>query len=121
MSDELGEWAKDIGNVAGLMTSVIAVTEKAAVNIKKDWQAAWKGHPHFKALPFAIGYDRTLSLTALEYVIGPDKDKRQGALGNIIEFGTVNNAPIPGGLPAQEKELPRLEAQLAAILTKALG
>jgi hypothetical protein len=53
--------------------------------------------------------------------VGPDKAKRQGALGNIIEFGTPKNAPIPGGLPALETEAPRFEKALGELGERLLG
>ena len=38
--------------------------------------------------------------------IGPDKSKPQGALGNILEYGTVNNAPFAHLGPALDREAP---------------
>lgn len=95
--------------------AVAGVVGKAAVNIKKDWAQRWGGIAHAPALPAAVTYDVAYGLWTVEAEIGPDKQKRQGALGNIIEFGTENNAPIPGGLPALEAETPRVERQLAEL------
>lgn len=89
------------------------VMVKGAVNIKEDWRRRWSGHPHFPALPNTIGFDLFHTLGTVHAQIGPDKDKRQGPLGSIIEFGTPKNAPIPGGLPALEAEVPRFERALA--------
>lgn len=101
--------------------AVRAVVEKGAVNIKKDWRQRWGGIAHAPALPAAITYDINFGLLTVEAEIGPDKDKRQGALGNIIEFGTSKNAPIPGGLPALEAETPRFERAVGDLGEKALG
>jgi hypothetical protein len=59
--------------------------------------------------PHSISYDVTEDGTTIEAEIGPDKARRgrQGALGNILEFGTSRNAPIPHLLPAFEDELPK--------------
>lgn len=89
------------------------VVAKGALNIKKDWQKRWSGHPHFPALPAAISYDLDEGRDWVGAEVGPDKGKPQGALGNLIEFGSVNNAPIPGGLPAGQAEAPRFEQALA--------
>lgn len=83
------------------------VVAKGALNVKKDWQRRWSGHPTFPALPQAVTYDTKQSRDTTEAEIGPDKGRAQGALGNIIEFGTINNPPIPGGLPALQTEEPK--------------
>lgn len=101
--------------------AVAAVVEKGAVNIKKDWQQRWGGIAHAPALPAAVTYDMVFGFGSVSAEIGPDKNKRQGALGNIIEFGTSKNAPIPGGLPALEAEQPKFERELANLGEKALG
>lgn len=89
------------------------VLNRAGFNIKKDWAKRWSGHPHFPALSRAVSYDLFHTLAGNSRVeAGPDKNRRQGALGNIIEFGTPTSAPIPGGLPALEAEAPRFEKAL---------
>jgi hypothetical protein len=92
-----------------------AIVAKGALNIKRDWQQRWSGHAHIPALPSAITYDVTRTPLSIAAEIGPDKSRAQGPLGNIIEFGTRNNAPIPGGLPALQAELPRFTAAAAAM------
>ena len=88
------------------------VVERGSMNIKKDWRQRWTGHPHIKRLPFAVTYDIFGEIGGWRGQIGPDKTKPQGPLGNVIEFGTENNAPIPGGLPALEAEAPKFEKAL---------
>lgn len=108
-----------LGDLAKVQTRSVgafaAVVNKGAVNVKKDWRQRWSGIAHAPALPAAVTYDITYGLGRIEAEIGPDKDLRQGPLGNIIEFGTVNNAPIPGGLPALAAEAPRFERALGDI------
>lgn len=103
------------------VTEVRAVVERGAVNVKKDWQQRWSGIGHAPALAAAVNYDVSYGLGSVSAEVGPDKGRRQGALGNIIEFGTSKNAPIPGGLPALEAEQPRFERALADLAEKALG
>lgn len=99
------------------------IVGRGAMNIKKDWRQRWTGMRHIRALPYAITYDMEYQvagqITAAE--IGPVKEKRQGPLGNLIEFGSVNNAPHPGGLPALEAEEPKLLEQLELTMVKQLG
>jgi hypothetical protein len=96
------------------------VVAKGALNIKKDWRRAWTGLRHAPALPYAITYDTKLTGDRASAEIGPDKDRRQGALGNLIEYGSVKNAPIPGGLPALEREAPRFEKALTDLAARTL-
>lgn len=86
---------------------LVPVVSKGALNIKRDWQASWAGLSHLPALAASITYDTTVRATDVEAEIGPDKGRRQGALGNIAEFGTSKNAPRPGGAPALAAEEPR--------------
>jgi hypothetical protein len=97
------------------------VVQRGALNIKNDWRRRWSGHPHYPALPYAISYDTMASAGGVEAEIGPDKARPQGALGNLIEFGSRNNAPLPGGLPALQAEEPRAQAALAALAERLLA
>lgn len=100
---------------------VTGVVAKGALNIKNDWRRRWSGHPHLRALPSTINYDVYSSLKGPAAEIGPDRRRRAAALANIPEFGTVNNAPIPGGAPALEAERPKFEKALEDVAVKALG
>jgi hypothetical protein len=112
----LGELLADFARAQTRSVDEFAgVVTKGAVNVKTDWRQRWSGIAHAPALSAAVTFDVTFGLGRVEAEIGPDKDKRQGALGNIIEFGTENNAPIPGGLPAAEAERPRFEKALGDI------
>lgn len=97
------------------------VVQRGLFNIKKDWRQRWTGYPHAPRLPYAISYDTKELGGRIEGEVGPDKDKPQGALGNLFEYGSVNNAPIPGGLPALEAERPKYEKALDDLPLNALG
>jgi hypothetical protein len=88
------------------------VVAKGSLNIKQDWRERWKGHPYIKALPFSITYDTQLTATGASGEIGPERGKRQAPLANLIEYGSVNNEPLPGGKPALEAEEPRFRKAL---------
>lgn len=83
------------------------VVSKGSLNIKKDARARWQGLAHAPALPRAVTYDVKVSGTTVTGEIGPDKAKRQGALGNLLEYGSQNNAPRPALSPALDAEQPR--------------
>jgi hypothetical protein len=97
------------------------VVSKGALNVKRDWVQAWSGHPHIRGLARAVSYDTTVRKAEFEAEIGPDKDKPQGPLGNLIEFGDAEGgAPIPAGLPALQAEEPRFVAAVEALAAQAL-
>lgn len=100
------------------MTAVRAVVARGALNIKTDARRRISGHPHSPAYPSSITYDIRVGPTSAEAEIGPDKQRRQGALGNILEYGTVHNAPIPHIRPAAEQELPRFERALEELAVR---
>ncbi|MET8658153.1 hypothetical protein [Streptomyces griseus] len=101
-----------------------AVMLRGAVNVKKGWQAnARSSAPvHAPAYPNSIGFDLLMfGPDQLLAIIGPDKGKTQGALGNILEYGSVKNPPHWDGHRALYDELPALEAQLALITARGLA
>lgn len=109
-----------------LMPEVRKVVAKGAVQVKKGWADRWKGHPSIRHLPRSLSYDTSGDATSEEAEIGPDPSRRQGNLAHLIEFGnaeygTVRNAPIPGGVPALAKEEPRFVKALADLGEKAVG
>lgn len=119
--DDLNRLAAELDTAAGVAPEEARkVVAHGAFNIKKDWRQAWTGLAHAPALPYAISYDVRQVGGRVAAEIGPDKDKRQGALGNLIEYGSVNNAPRPGGLPALEREAPRFEKAMEDLAVRAL-
>lgn len=91
------------------------VLAKAALNVKQDAQRKASGIRHAPAYPRSIGYDTTWVGTLGQAEIGPDKGKRQGALGNILEYGTVNNPPYAHLGPALDYEGPNFERYLGQL------
>lgn len=81
------------------------VVSRGALNIKRGLQEDASGHPRFPSFPASISYDTKSNRSEISAEIGPDKDKRQGALGNILYFGTSKNAAtldINGPLDREE-------------------
>lgn len=89
------------------------VVKKAAQNIKTDVRARWAGMRHAPYLPAAVSYDEpAVEGNLVRTEVGPDKSKPQGALGNLLEYGSVHNAPRPALAPAADAEEPRFTQAL---------
>ncbi|MEU3255859.1 hypothetical protein [Streptomyces sp. NPDC006997] len=101
-----------------------AVTMRGAVNIKRDWQqnARQTAPRHAPLYPGSIGFDLAgFGPDLWMAIIGPDKGGPQGALGNLLEYGSVKNPPHNDGGRALAEELPRFEAQLALLAERGLA
>lgn len=89
-----------------------AVVAKGAVNIKMEWRRRWSpevGKPP-QNLPHVvrgIGYDTDETSHGFSAEIGVHASNPQAALAHFPEFGSVNNAPMPGGQPSLDEEDPR--------------
>jgi hypothetical protein len=88
------------------------VVEKGALNIKNGLRADATGHPTYRYFPTSISYDMTGEFSA---EIGPDKERVQGALGNIIYFGTSKSAPQLNLEGPLSREIPRFEDAIADV------
>lgn len=100
-----------------------AVMMRGALNIKREWaQNARQTAPkHAPAYPRAVGFDLlAFGPDQLLAAIGPDKGMPQGALGNLLEYGSVHNPPHNDGGRALLNELPAFEAQMALIQQRGL-
>lgn len=118
----LDDWREDWAHGHDeLDENIRKVVSRGAVQIKKAWAARWTGYDHIPHLPRAINYDLDATPGGWEAEIGPDKNRKQGPLGSIVEFGTVHNAPIPGGVPALDAEAPRFEKAMGDVGEKFLG
>lgn len=72
----------------------------SARKIKDQAKKGAGGIGHAPYYPNSITYDLHDNGDEISAEIGPDKSLTQGALGNILEFGTSKNAPIPHLGPA---------------------
>lgn len=93
-----------IADLEAFPVRLLANTRKAVqvtcAKVKDEARARISGHKYLPRYPYSITYSTTITLEGIEGEIGPDKSKAQGPLGNIIEFGTSKNAPIPHLGPA---------------------
>lgn len=118
---DLERWTVQLDRAASAAPGEAAkVVEKGALNIKTDARRRVEGLAHAPAYPNAITYDTYNALRGPAADIGPDKNKRQGALGNILEHGTVKNAPRQHMAPAADEEMPRFEQAMTDLSARLL-
>ena len=110
-NSELDKLAADLGAVpARSGRNLRKAIEVTARNVRDTWRDESRGLAHAPAFPSSVTYDISGSGSRatgsqLEAEIGPDKERRQGALGNLLEYGSVNNAGFNFGHRAlQENE-----------------
>lgn len=121
-SSDFSRLAADMSKVATTVSPFLRkAVEVAARNVRDAARKNATGMAHAPAFPYSISYDFAGSQGGvfaavaggrgdLEVEIGPDKDRAQGALGNLIEYGSVNNAPqgiMHGALQANEADFER--------------
>ena len=121
-SAELRQLSQNLGKIAGsAVKDVDDVLKKGAQNVKSEMQADVSRSPHFKGMAGSISYDSHYLPGRARYVVGPDKSRRGGSLGNIYYFGTSRG----GGSGDIEKPLrseePRLMSALEALAAKWAG
>ena len=92
---EVLELAGDLGRIAGKsVPPLLAAVEKSASAVEKGMRSEASGHAHSPHFPNSITHDVKAHFGGIEAEIGPDKGLTQGALGNILYFGTSKNGPI---------------------------
>lgn len=106
-----------------------AAVEVTARNTRDTARENATGMAHAPAFPHSITYDiegsgNRATGSNLRADIGPDKDLPQGSLGNLIEFGSVNNPPqgiMHGALQANEADFERGIERATDDALKAVG
>lgn len=112
------ELADDLDSIPGeLRKEVRKVVSKGALNIKNDLRREARSAGTYRHFHRAIDYDM---VGDLEAEIGPDKGRVQGALGNILYFGTSKNAPVLDLNGPLNREEPRFELALIQAVEKLL-
>lgn len=106
-------------NARGIGPAVRKVVAESARDTRDTWRRLYKDsevHRHAPHYSKAITWDRDrLGLADYGAEIGPDKGKRQGALGNLIEFGSINNWPQLEGQRALAIEGPEFVSRMRAV------
>lgn len=121
-SAEMRKLAQDLGKIAGsAVEDVDAVLKKGAQNIKTEMQADVSKSSSFKVMAGAISYDSFYLPGRPRYVVGPDKGRRGGGLGNIYYFGTSRGGGTGDIDKPLRSEEPRLMSALEALRTRWAG
>ena len=105
-SSELNRLVADLHDVPeDAHGNVKKAVQFTAFGIKKTAAEFASGIAHAPHYPRSITYDTTdLGVgRGVSAEIGPDKDRTQGALGNILEYGTIQNAPYAHLGPALDR------------------
>ena len=94
----------------GAAVKARAIALKGGLNIQRTARDLVDGRPTLPAYPSSITTDVGQEGTTIYAEVGPDKDKAQGPLGNLIEYGTTEKSPpIPHLGPALDQEEPNFE------------
>ena len=125
MSDgaaELRQFATNLGKVAGAaVKDVDGVLKKGIQNMKTEMQGDASSSAHFKGVAGSISYDSFYLPGRVRYVVGPDKSRRGGALGNIYYFGTSRGGGSGDIDKPLRSEEPRTMSALDALASKWAG
>lgn len=114
--DGITELVADLSDAPGrAQRKVDGVVRKGAVNVRDDWRDLAASYDHAPLYPLSITFDTKWEGSAYVAEVGPDKDKPQGALGNLIEYGSANNPPHADGAAALSVEEPRFEQAMTEL------
>lgn len=95
MADSLLAWIADLDKAVGkVVIGTYGIVDRAALRMKTESrQLAAAIGSHVTSYPQSITYDIAYVGAGVQAEIGPDKSGPQGALGNILQYGTSNNGP----------------------------
>lgn len=92
---ELRQLEADLGRIPGrAVAPMIAATTKSANSVRDAMRSDARGIGHAPHFPNSITADVKVKVGQIEAEIGPDKGLTQGALGNILYFGTSKNGAV---------------------------
>lgn len=112
--------AADLGDASGDGREYSKALQVTAYKVMQAWRGKATGDPHAPAYPYSISYDVHGAGANLTAEVGPDKKRRQGALGNLKEFGSVNNPPRGYGAAALQENIPDFEKGISKATDDAL-
>lgn len=134
---DLSKLGRNIGAVPASSGPLFyAAVEVTSVKVRDTARENATGMAHAPAFPRSITYDIGVGHSLLRETfggggassitseIGPDKARPQGALGNLIEYGSINNPPqgiMHGALQANEPDLEQGIAKATDAALRGLG
>lgn len=94
-TSEVEKLAADLGRIPGRMVApMIAAVTKSSTSLRDAMRADAGGIGHAPHFPSSITADVKVKVGQIEAEVGPDKGLTQGALGNILYFGTSKNGAV---------------------------
>ncbi len=111
--DDVQQLAADLANSEVTPAQARVAVRSVCENVKATWRENASGLAHARAYPFSIGYSTQERPFGADAEVGPDKDRAQGPLGNLLEYGSVNNAPGNHGGQALDRHQGELDGLLA--------
>lgn len=115
--DGLDQLTHDLSAAPGkVQRQVDAVVRKGAQEMVDDWRRLASGLRHAPAYPRSVTFDAQWKRGAYEAEVGPDKDLPQGALGNLITYGSVNNPPTGHDVTVSEAQAPKFERAIEGLV-----
>ncbi|MFE5368215.1 HK97-gp10 family putative phage morphogenesis protein [Streptomyces mirabilis] len=112
--DDLGTFAER------LRVNAAKAVKVTSQKVRDDARSRIRGHKYLPAYPYSITYDVKVTAEGVEGEIGPDKGRAQGPLGNIVEYGTSKNAPLPHLGPALDANAEDLVAGIEIAVHQAM-
>lgn len=122
----MNELLADLDSLSARATPAFRkVVARGAVNVKKSWRRRWTPvgqAPHnLPHITRGIGYDTSeRGGVHFEAEIGVAASNPQAPLAHFPEFGSIKNAPLPGGWPALLEEEPRFVNAVAEVADQLL-
>lgn len=105
---------------AAMQRMAIGAADRRGKSMRDDARSRVEGHPKIRHYPAAVGYEVAVTAGLIEVSLGVDKGAMQGPLWNLIEFGSVNNAPIPHLIPAAEAAGPGFTTDIGVLAERAV-
>lgn len=100
----------DLGRIPGRMVApMTAAVTKSSTGVRDAMRAEARGHAHSPHFPASITAEVKVKPGQIEGEIGPDKGLTQGALGNILYFGTSKNGPVLNINAGLDAEAPKFQ------------
>ena len=116
-TSDVDKLAADLGRIPGRMVApMVAAVTKSSHSVQRAMKADASGIGHAPHFPNSITDEVKVKVGLIEAEIGPDKGRTQGALGNILYFGTSKNGPVLNINAPLEGEAPKFEKALADVL-----
>ena len=118
-ASEINKLAADLGDVKNNIGPYVnSAVQRTSHRISDAWEEKLQGSEYLPHLGGAVSYDVSVfqgfGVSVIESEIGFDKGRTQGPLGNISEFGSINNPGRGYGLASLEENQDDFDRGLAA-------